>query len=83
MIRYLEKKMRNNLTPKLSDTVHLLGKILGSVIKEQEGFSLFNKVEKIRILSKKSRGNKNTQEVNQAFNKLKANITELGIGKGD
>ncbi len=69
--------MRNNLSPKLSDTVHLLGNILGSVIKEQEGSSLFNKVEKIRILSKKSRGNKNTKEVSRAFNSLKANIIKL------
>ena len=38
--------MRKNLSPTLSKTVHLLGEILGLVIKEQEGFSLFNKVEK-------------------------------------
>ena len=69
--------MRKNLSPTLSKTVHLLGEILGLVIKEQEGFSLFNKVEKIRILSKKSRSNKNTEEVNQVFNKLKANIIGL------
>jgi phosphoenolpyruvate carboxylase len=32
----------------LSKIVSLLGKILGSVIKEQEGISLYNKIEKIR-----------------------------------
>ena len=37
---------------KLSKIVHLLGKILGLVIKEQEGISFFNKIEKIRLLSK-------------------------------
>ena len=42
---------------KLSKTIHLLGQILGSVIKEQEGTAIFNKIEKIRNLSKFSRGN--------------------------
>ena len=40
----------------LSSTIHLLGEILGNVIKEQEGLSIFNKIEKIRSLSKSSRG---------------------------
>ena len=40
----------------LSSTIHLLGEILGNVIKEQEGLSVFNKIEKIRSLSKSSRG---------------------------
>ena len=31
---------------KLSKTIHLLGEILGLVIKEQEGVSIFNKIEK-------------------------------------
>ena len=30
----------------LSKTIHLLGEILGLVIKEQEGSLIFNKVEK-------------------------------------
>ncbi len=42
----------------LSKIIHLLGKILGLVIKEQEGISYFNKIEKIRTLSKASRGKK-------------------------
>ena len=32
----------------LSKTIHLLGEILGNVIKEQEGRHVFNKIEKIR-----------------------------------
>ena len=67
------KKNQTNLIPKLSNTVHLLGKILGLVIKEQEGASLFNKVENIRVLSKASRGNKNNKEINKIFKKLKKN----------
>ena len=31
---------------KLSKIIHLLGEILGLVVKEQEGISYFNKVEK-------------------------------------
>ena len=34
---------------KLSSTIHLLGEILGNVIKKQEGLLIFNKIEKIRI----------------------------------
>ena len=49
---------------KLSKTIHLLGEILGFVIKEQEGISIFNKIEKIRVLSKASRGKKDKKEIN-------------------
>ena len=55
----MEKKTKYKkkaATLKLSKIVHLLGKILGLVIKEQEGIFLFNKIEKIRTLSKASRG---------------------------
>ena len=34
----------------LSKTIRLLGEILGNIIKEQEGISVFNKIEKIRAL---------------------------------
>jgi len=47
-------KYKNLAIFKLSKIVHLLGKILGLVIKEQEGISFFNKIEKIRLLSKTS-----------------------------
>ena len=40
-------KYKNLAIFKLSKIVHLLGKILGLVIKEQEGISFFNKIEKI------------------------------------
>ena len=42
----------------LSKTIHLLGEILGLVIKEQEGISFFNLVEKVRKLSKANKSNK-------------------------
>ena len=44
----MEKKTKYKkkaATLKLSKIVHLLGKILGLVIKEQEGISLYNKIE--------------------------------------
>ena len=62
---------------KLSKTIHLLGEILGLVIKEQEGISIFNKIEKIRVLSKASRGKKDKKEINKSFNQLKFNISKL------
>ena len=62
---------------KLSKTIHLLGEILGLVIKEQEGVSIFNKIEKIRVLSKASRGKKDKKEINKSFNQLKFNISKL------
>ena len=78
MNKHLKRKNKpTNLIPKLSNTVHLLGKILGLVIKKQEGTSLFNKVENIRILSKASRGNKNKKEIRKVFLKLKKNIINL------
>ncbi len=44
-------------TKSLRDDVRLLGNILGSVIKKQEGQTFFNLVEKIRNLSKANRPN--------------------------
>jgi len=68
-------------TLKLSKIVHLLGKILGLVIKEQEGIVLFNKIEKIRTLSKASRGKKDKKKIRlnetKKFRQLKSNIRNL------
>jgi len=61
---------------KLSSTIHLLGEILGRVITKQESISVFNKIEKIRSLSKLSRG-ENIRSNNLAFNKLKKEIFNL------
>ena len=55
MVKKVKYKIANI---ELSKIVSLLGKILGSVIKEQEGIALYNKIEKIRSLSKASRGKK-------------------------
>ena len=60
----------------LSTTIHLLGEILGNVIKEQEGSSIFNKIEKIRSLSKSSRG-RNKKIINKSFNQLKLEILKF------
>ena len=54
----------------LSKLVSLLGKVLGFVVKEQEGQLLYNKIEEIRYLSKASRGAKNKKK-----NKTKRNKT--------
>jgi len=72
---------KKTTTLKLSKIVHLLGKILGLVIKEQEGTFLFNKIEKIRTLSKASRGKKNKKKIRlnktKKFRQLKSNIRNL------
>ena len=65
--------LKNN---KLSSTIHLLGEILGKVIKKQESVAIFNKIEKIRSLSKLSRG-KNLKINNLNFNKLKKEVSNL------
>ena len=74
-------KYKNLAILKLSKIVHLLGKILGLVIKEQEGISFFNKIEKIRLLSKTSRGKKNKKKIRlnetKNFRQLKSNICKL------
>ena len=59
----------------LSKTIHLLGEILGNIIKEQEGLSVFNKIEKIRALSKFSRGNRSKNIIYLSFTKLKREIS--------
>jgi len=75
------KYKKKAATLKLSKIVHLLGKILGLVIKEQEGIVLFNKIEKIRTLSKASRGKKNKKKIRlnetKKFRQLKSNIRNL------
>jgi len=72
---------KKTTTLKLSKIVHLLGKILGLVIKEQEGTFLFNKIEKIRTLSKASRGKKDKKKIRlnetKKFRQLKSNIRNL------
>ena len=60
----------------LSSTIHLLGEILGSVIKKQENERIFNKIEKIRSLSKVSRGNDKKKNLT-SFNLLKKEIFKL------
>ena len=74
-------KYKNLAILKLSKIVHLLGKILGLVIKEQEGTYFFNKIEKIRLLSKTSRGKKNKKKIRlnetKKFRQLKSNIRKL------
>ena len=61
----------------LSKTIRLLGEILGNIIKEQEGLSVFNKIEKIRALSKSSRGKRGKNTINRSFTKLKREISTL------
>ncbi len=65
----------------LSKIVSLLGKILGIVVKEQEGLPLYNKIEEIRSLSKASRGTKNKRKIKlnetKKFRQLIATINKL------
>ena len=66
---------------KLSKLVSLLGKILGIVVKEQEGKLLYNKIEEIRYLSKESRGAKSKKKIKlnetKNFRKLISKINKL------
>ena len=67
---------KRNANIELSKIVSLLGKILGSVIKEQEGIALYNKIEEIRSLSKASRGKK-TKKKNKAKRDKKVSTTNI------
>ena len=67
---------KRNANIELSKIVSLLGKILGNVIKEQEGIALYNKIEKIRSLSKASRGKK-TKKKNKAKRDKKVSTTNI------
>ena len=79
----MEKKYnhKRNANIELSKIVSLLGKILGSVIKEQEGITLYNKIEEIRSLSKASRGKKTKKKIKlnetKKFRQLISNIKKL------
>ena len=60
MVKKVKYKIANI---ELSKIVSLLGKILGIVVKEQEGTIYYNKIEEIRFLSKASRGTKNKKKI--------------------
>ena len=78
----MEKKTKYKIANiKLSKIVSLLGKILGIVVKEQEGLPLYNKIEEIRSLSKASRGKKNKKKIKlnetRKFRQLISTINKL------
>jgi phosphoenolpyruvate carboxylase len=78
MVKKIKYKIANI---QLSKIVSLLGKILGVVVKEQEGLQLYNKIEEIRSLSKASRGTKNKKKIKlnetKKFRQLIATINKL------
>lgn len=78
MVKKVKYKIANI---ELSKIVSLLGKILGIVVKEQEGTILYNKIEEIRSLSKASRGIKNKKKIKlnetRKFRQLISTINKL------
>ena len=78
MVKKVKYKIANI---KLSKIVSLLGKILGIVVKEQEGTILYDKIEEIRSLSKASRGTKNKRKIKlnetKKFRQLISTINKL------
>ena len=78
MVKKIKYKIANI---QLSKIVSLLGKILGVVVKEQEGLQLYNKIEEIRSLSKASRGIKSKKKIKlnetKKFRQLIATINKL------
>ena len=48
--------MRHELPKALRDDVRLLGELLGETLRRQEGQATFDRVERVRALSKKARG---------------------------
>jgi len=78
MVKKIKYKIQNI---ELSKIVSLLGKILGIVVKEQEGLPLYNKIEEIRSLSKESRGTKSKKKIKlnetRKFRKLITTINKL------
>ena len=78
MVKKVKYKIANI---ELSKIVSLLGKILGIVVKEQEGLPLYNKIEEIRSLSKASRGTKSKKKIKlnetKKFRQLISKINKL------
>src|SRR6188472_2726308 len=48
--------VRHELPKALRDDVRLLGELLGETLRRQEGQATFDRVERVRALSKKARG---------------------------
>ena len=59
---------------KLQSDVHLLGKLLGEVLCEQEGKELYEMVEKVRLLAKSARNGEP-----EAWEKLQAVLSQLSM----
>jgi len=68
-------------TKSLREDVRYLGSILGRVIKDQEGISFFNLVEKVRLLSKANIANKNKKNPFKDITKKIKNISPKNIFK--
>ena len=58
----------------LQSDVHLLGKLLGEVLCEQEGKELYEMVEKVRLLAKSARNGEP-----EAWEKLQAVLSQLSM----
>ena len=56
--------MKEQNRASLTDDIHLLGDILGQVIRRQGGIELFDLEERIRALTKARRGDSNVSEMN-------------------
>lgn len=66
----LNSKSRDELkgfSSELSESIHLLGDILGQVILEQAGKEIFEIVEKLRLLAKKVRYNETEISIQEMF----------------
>ncbi len=68
-------------TKLLREDVRYLGNILGKVIKEQEGISFFNLVEKIRKLSKANKKNISNSNSNKKVIKAIKNLNSINTFK--
>ena len=74
-MRRLEKPRARRIDRRLRTEIHRLGEILGRVLRDQEGDSLFRKVEKLRRLTKAGRnagGRDQSARIRSLVNRLSA-----------
>ena len=78
-IKILPLKDEHGFSPALSEHIHLLGDLLGEVVKELGGTEVFNAVEDLRRITKEMRANpdpKHKKEIKEIVQKLE--LDKLG-----
>ena len=70
-----QKQLRDDFANELSNDIHLLGDILGKVIRQQAGIDLFGLEERLRALTKARRADSADKNIDRAIERLVSNLS--------